>query len=1803
MLNDNHDNTSMARRLLKAGNPARPPDFPSNTSSRPSQQRRRGKAGIKNALLSPRAWLLSLLALAMVWALWPPFATPPAASAAGITFWSATLTVGSELIACTNTDNQYPCNSTRVLTDDDFTYDGVGYAFIEMTLVSGTFAFRLDKEIPADIRSGGQFHVDGMTFDFQDASISSGNTKASWKNSGLSWSAGDRVQLRLSDPNRAGGLDRTFGIGGKLTTAFNPAASEIHDIVEQPDGKIVAVGYAHNGTNKDFAIARYNPDGSLDGSFGTGGRVLTDFGSTDEARAVALQSDGKIVVAGLASVSNLYDFAVARYTPNGTLDRNFGKILNDHDRSGKKITSIGATDIAHAVAIDSNNRIVVGGQAGDSFGVARYNTIGDLDTTFSEDGKATVNFGDGADHALAMAILANDRILLGGYSTNTNGTPGTNDDHKDIALAALLSTGVPPADFDTDGKLTTSIRTASDDQINDIAIQSNGKIVVAGYSDDKWIVARYNTGGALDGEFGKPKSGGSGRQGYQSSTGPNIRSIELTAVAIRPDEKIVVSGYGISSLGGHVGESAMVMLGLEANGENDATSGAPLNFDRFDDRSHGMALLDDGRVMLGGYINRGSVKEFHLARYNANGSLDGDFGMAGEVTTSFGSDDEARAVALQSDGKIVAAGLASASGIYDFAVARYTPNGTLDRNFGAILNQHDRSGKKTTDMGATDIAHAVAIDSNNNIVVGGQAANKFGVARYNKIGDPDTNFNTDGKVTVNFGDGADHALAMAILANDRILLGGYSTNTNGTSGTNDDDKDIALAQLLSTGILPADFDTDGKVTTDFNSLDDSAQAIAMVSGGGLVAAGYATNDAGTPLDTTSTQTINTSLADDHKDFAVAYYSSDGELNEDFDTDGKVTLDFNGGHDEAKAVAVDGNGKFVVAGYASNSSNTNKDFAVVRYNANGTPDTGFGTDGKVITAIGSGDDVVTAMAIDGNGKIVVAGYSDNGADHDFALVRYNADGTLDTGFGVGGKVTTDFAATDDRAHAMVLDDDGFILLAGQSGDEFALARYLPQRSLSTDTRLSGLAVQTSTDGSAFSAGTLSPDFAVGTAGYTMAQLTGVTHVKVTPTTRDPNASVTVQGQATASGAASAAVPVTAGATTTVSVTVTAEDGRTTRTYTISVQVLANDATLSALSVTTSTDGSAFSGAATLTPAFASGTTSYETNLLPKEVTHVKVTPTVSDSGATVTVQGTATTSGTASAAIAVAQGTTTTVTMVVTSQDGLVTQTYAVGVRVRSPGAHIAVAPNPVAEGADAQITVTIPEAQSQDVTIPITTTAVSAQSADYSAPSSIRIAAGATTGTGTLQTRHDPDAEDETLTVALGSNLPAQITAGSPNSITVTIDDDEFVSTVRVQGTTPDPVAEGETVSVTLGISPAQPNRLVIPVTLTHGTSESGDFSSLTSITIEANQTSGVGQIRTNHDSDAHDETFTVALGGNLPQLTTAGTPNSATITIDDDEVVSFVTINAVLPDQPVEGETIYIRLAIAPTQPSRMVIPLTFTHGTSEAGDFTTLSSITIDANQLQAVGQIRANQDSDQDDETFTVALGSNLPGLVTAGTPDSMNVSIEDDDDVVAPKQAPWLFMARRGNASLTPYWNYREDHSDYAGIDVQYREKGTSWADTNIVSASPELDDGRWGTPMASHTITGLTNGTTYEVRVRARNSEGAGPWSLRTREGTPVAPPGAPTGVVVATAQYCCSLTVSWTAPSNDVTSYHLRYKESGSATWLKYAVPGRDEWADVPGTSVLVTNLTREATYDVQVRARIDDSTGAWSATAQGTTQ
>ena len=324
----------------------------------------------------------------------------------------------------------------------------------------------------------------------------------------------------------------------------------------------------------------------------------------------------------------------------------------------------------------------------------------------------------------------------------------------------------------------------------------------------------------------------------------------------------------------------------------------------------------------------------------------------------------------------------------------------------------------------------------------------------------------------------------------------------------------------------------------------------------------------------------------------------------------------------------------------------------------------------------------------------------------------------------------------------------------------------------------------------------------------------------------------------------------------------------------------------------------------------------------------------------------------------------------------------------TPAVSLGASPNPVDEGSAVTVTATLTAVLSADVTIPLTLTAGTAEAGDYGSLPSITIGSGSTTGTGTVSTEQDTDADDETFTVALGM-LPATLTEGTPSSVEITITDDEKPSVSL--SASPNPVDEGSAVTLTATLTAALSADVTIPLTLTHGTAEDGDYGTLASITVTAGQTAGTGTIATEQDTDADDETFTVALG-TLPSSVTAGTPSSVEITITDDEKPS-VSLDA-SPNPVTEGEVVTITATLTAALSADVTIPLTLTHGTAEDGDYGSLSDITITGGQTVGTGTIATEQDTDADDETFTVALGT-LPSSVTAGSPSSVEVTITDDE----------------------------------------------------------------------------------------------------------------------------------------------------------------------------------------------------------------
>jgi uncharacterized delta-60 repeat protein len=298
-------------------------------------------------------------------------------------------------------------------------------------------------------------------------------------------------------------LDPTFARDGKQLTDFFGEEDIVSDMVIQPDGKILLVGQVfllsnHQGTLM-IGLARYNSNGSPDLSFGNRGKVATAFGASAAASAVALQNDGKIVVAGTSSFADTAgDMALLRYNPDGQLDPTFGT-------GGKLVLDFFQhLDVATAVAIQKDGKIVLAGYtiapSGRAFALARFNSDGQLDTTFDGDGKLTTAFS-GTDTLLSDIALQTDGKIV---AVGTNVLSLHEPPPSEFALARYNTDGSLDTTFDGDGKLTSRFDDISEARA--VSLQADGKIVVAGRIATERqsyhaVLVRYNPDGQLDNMF------------------------------------------------------------------------------------------------------------------------------------------------------------------------------------------------------------------------------------------------------------------------------------------------------------------------------------------------------------------------------------------------------------------------------------------------------------------------------------------------------------------------------------------------------------------------------------------------------------------------------------------------------------------------------------------------------------------------------------------------------------------------------------------------------------------------------------------------------------------------------------------------------------------------------------------------------------------------------------------------------------------------------------------------------------------------------------------------------------------------------------------------------------------------------------------------------------------------------------------------------------------------------------------------------------------------------------------------------
>lgn len=446
----------------------------------------------------------------------------------------------------------------------------------------------------------------------------------------------------------AGTLDTTFnatgGQPGTLQTYINNQpdnSSQSNTVLVQPDGKIVASGYNY-GTEFEFAIARFNYDGSLDSTFNAGGSQpgtieLANLGGNitdNQVWGSVLQSDGKIIVAGQTQDTGVSSVAIAlaRFNTNGALDTTFNPTgVNPGTVVISNINGNTQQNYAHQVALQADQKLVVVGPAFQSFGVARLNVNGRLDTTFNPTGSTpgtfslnTFNGTSGISIGYSVAIQNDQKIVVAG----TNGIS--------IALARLNTDGSLDTSFNATGVQpgTVVLSDIDGNTINNgartVLIQTNGKIIVIGTSElpprrsipsSAVALACFNPDGTLDTTFNA--SGTNPGTFAVYDVNGNYQNIGLGAT-LQVDQKIVIA-TGVVTVRTPADPGLFGIVRVNSDGSLDTTfnpdgiapgtaSVTVCNHDM--NQSTAVALQNINLILAGTTLNPDtSVYEFGLARF------------------------------------------------------------------------------------------------------------------------------------------------------------------------------------------------------------------------------------------------------------------------------------------------------------------------------------------------------------------------------------------------------------------------------------------------------------------------------------------------------------------------------------------------------------------------------------------------------------------------------------------------------------------------------------------------------------------------------------------------------------------------------------------------------------------------------------------------------------------------------------------------------------------------------------------------------------------------------------------------------------------------------------------------------------------------------------------------------------------------------------------------------------------------------------------------------------------------------------
>lgn len=672
-----------------------------------------------------------------------------------------------------------------------------------------------------------------------------------------------------------------IGTGKAVTTDFGSSNLQVGTgLAIQPDGKIIIVGHVSTNSS-DFAVARYNPDGSLDSSFDVDGKLFIDLGGTDVALNVAVQQDGKIIIAGSSYAGS--NLNLVRINANGSIDTTFdvdGKLAAPHNINSVTLQSDGKILIVDNDTFNDN-----------FYSITRYNTNGSVDTSFGNNGTALDRFYYQGNLAKDVVVQADGKILIAGTANNDF-----------FALLRYNSDGTLDTTFGNIGFITTDFSTSNAANFNtgkdggeSITLQANGKILIAGYSSSnngtyKFAIARYNSDGSLDVSFD-----GDGKVTTYLNFTNGAKSI-----TVQDDGKILVAGSM-----GVIGDGAnFAIIRLNANGSLDTTFDGDgivtTSFGQYNDQAQNVTVLANGKILVTGVSTTDSVNySFALAQYNSDGSLDTHFNATIDTLNNSPSYVEnANPLVLDSTVQIYDAELAALnSGNGNFSGASVT----LARQGGANVQDVFSSSGNLSFSGGNVILSGVTIGSLTN---------------------------TNGTLSVTFNSNATQARV-----NEALSAIAYSNSSDARPPSVQINWSFNDGNIGAQGTGGAQT-TVGSTTVNITAVND-APTFSVVTGNG-------TGLISTSISSTADNPYSIALQQDgsiliagtsNADFAVTRFNADGILDKSFDVDGILTTPVSASlGDAATAIAIQADEKILTAGYSV--VNQKWDFSLVRYNCNG-----------------------------------------------------------------------------------------------------------------------------------------------------------------------------------------------------------------------------------------------------------------------------------------------------------------------------------------------------------------------------------------------------------------------------------------------------------------------------------------------------------------------------------------------------------------------------------------------------------------------------------------------------------------------------------------------------------------------------------------------------------------------------------------------------------------------------------------------------------------------------------------------------